>query len=237
MKKYIVLDTETTGLSVEEGHKIIEIGAVLLEDRNKSTNYFHTYINPQRLIEEEAIKVHGITNEELEDKPLFDEVVDEFLEFVQDSTLVIHNASFDLGFLNNEIKLASSKNPLLEDICDVIDTLAVARNKFPGQRNSLDALANRFDINDYDRTFHGALLDANILADVFLNLTGGQSKFSFSTSHLNLESNKINDQKIDLNQYSLVKFKANDKDILRHNERVKEISEIADSQAIWEMYK
>jgi DNA polymerase-3 subunit epsilon len=237
MKKYIVLDTETTGLSVEEGHKIIEIGAVLLEDRNKSTNYFHTYINPQRLIEEEAIKVHGITNEELEDKPLFDEVVDEFLEFVQDSTLVIHNASFDLGFLNNEIKLASSKNPLLEDICDVIDTLAVARNKFPGQRNSLDALANRFDINDYDRTFHGALLDANILADVFLNLTGGQSKFSFSKSHLNLESNKINDQKIDLNQYSLVKFKANDKDILRHNERVKEISEIADSQAIWEMYK
>jgi DNA polymerase-3 subunit epsilon len=237
MKKYIVLDTETTGLSVEEGHKIIEIGAVLLEDRNKSTNYFHTYINPQRLIEEEAIKVHGITNEELEDKPLFDEVVDEFLEFVQDSTLVIHNASFDLGFLNNEIKLASSKNPLLEDICDVIDTLAVARNKFPGQRNSLDALANRFDINDYDRTFHGALLDANILADVFLNLTGGQGKFSFSKSHLNLESNKINDQKIDLNQYSLVKFKANDKDILRHNERVKEISEIADSQAIWEMYK
>jgi DNA polymerase III epsilon subunit-like protein len=115
--------------------------------------------------------------------------------------------------------------------------LAVARNKFPGQRNSLDALANRFDINNYDRTFHGALLDANILADVFLNLTGGQSKFSFSKSHLNLESNKINDQKIDLNQYSLVKFKANDKDILRHNERVKEISEIADSQAIWEMYK
>ena len=237
MKKYIVLDTETTGLSVEEGHKIIEIGAVLLEDRNKSTNYFHTYINPQRLIEEEAIKVHGITNEELEDKPLFDEIVDEFLEFVQDSSLVIHNAAFDLGFLNNEIKLASSKNPLLEDICDVIDTLAVARNKFPGQRNSLDALANRFNINDYDRTFHGALLDANILADVFLNLTGGQSKFSFSKSHLNLESNKINDQKIDLNQYSLVKFKANDKDILRHNERVKEISEIADSQAIWEMYK
>ena len=150
MKKYIVLDTETTGLSVEEGHKIIEIGAVLLEDRNKSTNYFHTYINPQRLIEEEAIKVHGITNEELEDKPLFDEIVDEFLEFVQDSSLVIHNAAFDLGFLNNEIKLASSKNPLLEDICDVIDTLAVARNKFPGQRNSLDALANRFDINNYD---------------------------------------------------------------------------------------
>ena len=237
MKKYIVLDTETTGLSVEEGHKIIEIGAVLLEDRNKSTNYFHTYINPQRLIEEEAIKVHGITNEELEDKPQFDEVVDEFLEFVQDSTLVIHNASFDLGFLNNEIKLASSKNPFLEDICDVIDTLAVARNKFPGQRNSLDALANRFDINDYDRTFHGALLDANILADVFLNLTGGQSKFSFSQNAANIESNENRKEKINFTEYSLVEFKANDEDISRHNERVKEISEIADSKAIWDMYK
>jgi DNA polymerase-3 subunit epsilon len=237
MKKYIVLDTETTGLSVEEGHKIIEIGAVLLEDRNKSTNYFHTYINPQRLIEEEAIKVHGITNEALEDKPLFDEIVDEFLEFVQDSSLVIHNAAFDLGFLNNEIKLASSKNPLLEDICDVIDTLAVARNKFPGQRNSLDALANRFDINNYDRTFHGALLDANILADVFLNLTGGQSKFSFSKNAANIESNENRKEKINFTEYSLVEFKANDEDISRHNERVKEISEIADSKAIWDMYK
>ena len=104
MKKYIVLDTETTGLNYEEGHKIIEIGAVLLEDRNKSDNYFHTYLNPQRIIEEETIKVHRITNEELEDKPLFDEVVSEFLEFVEGSTLVIHNAPFDLGFLNKEIK-------------------------------------------------------------------------------------------------------------------------------------
>lgn len=237
MKKYIVLDTETTGLSVEEGHKIIEIGAVLLEDRNKSTNYFHTYINPQRLIEEEAIKVHGITNEALEDKPLFDEIVDEFLEFVQDSSLVIHNAAFDLGFLNNEIKLASSKNPLLEDICDVIDTLAVARNKFPGQRNSLDALANRFDINNYDRTFHGALLDANILADVFLNLTGGQSKFSFSQNGAKIDSNETRKENINFTKYSLVEFKANDEDISRHNERVKEISEIADSKPIWDMYK
>ena len=237
MNKYIVLDTETTGISVEEGHKIIEIGAVLLEDRTKSTNYFHTYINPQRLIEEEAIKVHGITNEALEDKPLFDEIVDEFLEFVQDSSLVIHNAAFDLGFLNNEIKLASSKNPLLEDICDVIDTLAVARNKFPGQRNSLDALANRFDINNYDRTFHGALLDANILADVFLNLTGGQSKFSFSQNGAKIDSTETRKENINFTEYSLVEFKANDEDISRHNERVKEISEIAGSKPIWDMYK
>ena len=236
MKKYIVLDTETTGLNYEEGHKIIEIGAVLLEDRNKSDNYFHTYLNPQRIIEEEAIKVHGITNEELEDKPLFDEVVSEFLEFVEGSTLVIHNAPFDLGFLNNEIKLASSKNPLLEDICEVIDTLEVARKKFPGQRNSLDALANRFDITSYDRTYHGALLDANILSDVFLNLTGGQSKFSFSSTSSVKNNNKISDDSIDLNEFSLVKFNASPEDILKHNDRVKEISEISGTKAIWEQY-
>ena len=236
MKKYIVLDTETTGLNYEEGHKIIEIGAVLLEDRNKSDNYFHTYLNPQRIIEEEAIKVHGITNEELEDKPLFDEVVSEFLEFVEGSTLVIHNAAFDLGFLNNEIKLASSKNPLLEDICEVIDTLEVARKKFPGQRNSLDALANRFDITSYDRTYHGALLDANILSDVFLNLTGGQSKFSFSSTSSVKNNNKFSDDSIDLNKFSLVKFNASPEDISKHNDRVKEISEISGTKSIWEQY-
>ncbi len=236
MKKYIVLDTETTGLNYEEGHKIIEIGAVLLEDRNKSDNYFHTYLNPQRIIEEEAIKVHGITNEELEDKPLFDEVVSEFLEFVEGSTLVIHNAAFDLGFLNNEIKLASSKNPLLEDICEVIDTLEVARKKFPGQRNSLDALANRFNITSYDRTYHGALLDANILSDVFLNLTGGQSKFSFSSTSSVQNNNKLSDDSLDLNKFSLVKFKASPEDISKHNDRVKEISEISGTKSIWEQY-
>ena len=236
MKKYIVLDTETTGLNYEEGHKIIEIGAVLLEDRNKSDNYFHTYLNPQRLIEEEAIKVHGITNEELEDKPLFDEVVSEFLEFVEGSTLVIHNAPFDLGFLNNEIKLASSKNPLLEDICDVVDTLEVARKKFPGQRNSLDALANRFRITNYDRTYHGALLDANILSDVFLNLTGGQSKFSFSSTSSVKSDNKLSDNNVDLNKFSLVKFNANPEDISKHNDRVKEIAEISGTKPIWEQY-
>jgi DNA polymerase-3 subunit epsilon len=236
MKKYIVLDTETTGLNYEEGHKIIEIGAVLLEDRNKSDNYFHTYLNPQRIIEEEAIKVHGITNEELEDKPLFDEVVSEFLEFVEGSTLVIHNAPFDLGFLNNEIKLASSKNPLLEDICDVVDTLEVARKKFPGQRNSLDALANRFSITNYDRTYHGALLDANILSDVFLNLTGGQSKFSFSSTSSVKSHNKLSDNNLDLNKFSLVKFNASPEDIAKHNDRVKEISEISGTKPIWEQY-
>jgi DNA polymerase-3 subunit epsilon len=118
-KKYIILDTETTGLEVLQGHRVIEIGAVLMNDRKKSEEHFHTYLNPSRLIDEEASKVHGIMNEDLEDKPSFDEIAEEFLEFVDGSTLVIHNAAFDIGFLNNELKLASSKYPMLEDICEV----------------------------------------------------------------------------------------------------------------------
>ena len=169
-KKFIILDTETTGLEVHQGHRVIEIGAVLLNDRKKSTDHFHTYLNPARLIDEEASKVHGITNEDLDDQPPFEEIAEEFLEFIEGSTLVIHNAAFDVGFLNNELQLASSKYPKLEDICEIEDSLSIARDKFPGQRNSLDALANRFEVSGYDRTFHGALLDANILADVYIYL-------------------------------------------------------------------
>ena len=154
-KRFIVLDTETTGLEVEQGHRIIEIGALLLEDRKKTDNHFHVYLNPERLIDEEAQKVHGISNKDLEDKPKFSEIADEFLEFIQNSTLVIHNAPFDLGFLNNELNLISSSYPRLEEICEVEDSLVIAREKYPGQRNSLDALTKRFDINNYDRTYHG----------------------------------------------------------------------------------
>ena len=189
-KKYIILDTETTGLEVKQGHRIIEIGAVLLNDRKKSEEHFHTYLNPSRLIDEEASKVHGIMNEDLMDKPFFEQIAEEFLEFIDGSTLVIHNAAFDVGFLNNELKLASSKYPMLEEVCEIEDSLALAKDKFPGQRNSLDALANRFDISGYDRTFHGALLDANILADVYMSLTGGQSKFEFDSN------NTMNNSKI-----------------------------------------
>ena len=193
-KKYIILDTETTGLEVEQGHRVIEIGAVLLNDRKKSEEHFHSYLNPERLIDEEATKVHGISNQDLEDKPLFQEIAEEFLEFIQGSTLVIHNADFDVGFLNNELNLVSSKYPKLEEICEVIDSLSLAREKFPGQRNSLDALANRFDVTGYDRTYHGALLDANILADVYMLLTGGQSNFEFSNGNStpSLEQKKSN---------------------------------------------
>ena len=220
-KKLIVLDTETTGLEVEQGHRIVEVGAVALADRKRTDLHFHSYLNPQRSIDEEAEKVHGLSMERLSSEPEFSEIAESFLEFVEGSILVIHNAAFDLGFLNAELKRASSQYPTLEEICDVEDTLLMARNKFPGQRNSLDALANRFEVTGYDRSFHGALLDANILADVYIHLTGGQSKFEFMTSNTSLNSDsKSGDLKIDFKQFPIPKIMVSKKDILTHDQRI-----------------
>jgi DNA polymerase-3 subunit epsilon len=232
-KKFIILDTETTGLEVQQGHRIIEIGAVLLNDRKKSDEHFHTYLNPSRLIDEEASKVHGIMNEDLLDKPYFEEVAEEFLEFVDGSTLVIHNAAFDVGFLNNELKLASSKYPMLEEICEIEDSLALAKDKFPGQRNSLDALANRFDISGYDRTFHGALLDANILADVYMSLTGGQSKFEFDLNNLSSNERTSSKNTISREGIELISIKANKRDIEEHESRLLDIEKRNSVETIW----
>ena len=232
-KKYIILDTETTGLEVQRGHRIIEIGAVLLNDRKKSEEHFHTYLNPSRLIDEEASKVHGIMNEDLIDKPYFEDIADEFLEFIDGSTLVIHNAAFDVGFLNNELKIASSKYPMLEEICEIEDSLAIAKDKFPGQRNSLDALANRFDISGYDRTFHGALLDANILADVYMSLTGGQSKFEFDLNNLANNEKTSSDSIISRKGIELVSITANKNDIDEHESRLTDIEKRNSIETIW----
>ena len=220
-KKLIVLDTETTGLEVEQGHRIVEVGAVALADRKRTDLHFHSYLNPQRSIDEEAEKVHGLSIERLSSEPEFSEIAESFLEFVEGSILVIHNAAFDLGFLNAELKRASSQYPTLEEICDVEDTLLMARNKFPGQRNSLDALANRFEVTGYDRSFHGALLDANILADVYIHLTGGQSKFEFMTSNTSLNSDsKSGDLKIDFKKFPIPKIMVSKEDILTHDQRI-----------------
>ena len=224
-KKLIVLDTETTGLEVEQGHRIVEVGAVALADRKRTDLHFHSYLNPQRSIDEEAEKVHGLSMERLSNEPEFSEFAESFLEFVEGSILVIHNAAFDLGFLNAELKRASSQYPALEEICDVEDTLLLARNKFPGQRNSLDALANRFEVTGYDRSFHGALLDANILADVYIHLTGGQSKFEFMTSNINLNSeSQSSDLKIDFKKFPIPKIKVSQEDILTHDQRITAIN-------------
>ena len=236
-KKFIILDTETTGLEVKQGHRVIEIGAVLLNDRKKSQDHFHSYLNPSRLIDEEASKVHGITNADLEDQPGFEEIAEEFIQFIEGSTLVIHNAPFDVGFLNNELRLASSTYPMLEEICEIEDSLLIARDKYPGQRNSLDALATRYDISGYDRTFHGALLDANILADVYMRLTGGQSKFEFNSNGL---SNVINAKKVKKNNIEefsdLVSITSSKSDLDAHEKRLLDIEKNNNIQTIWRKF-
>ncbi|MDA9750650.1 DNA polymerase III subunit epsilon [Gammaproteobacteria bacterium] len=232
-KRFIVLDTETTGLEVEQGHRIIEIGALLLEDRKKTDNHFHVYLNPERLIDEEAQKVHGISNKDLEDKPKFSEIADEFLEFIQNSTLVIHNAPFDLGFLNNELNLISSSYPRLEEICEVEDSLVIAREKYPGQRNSLDALTKRFDINNYDRTYHGAMLDTNILADVYFHLTGGQSKFEFNNNLSPEFDEKGITEEITNGDIEIPSFKANPSDVAENKKRLNEIESKNNITSLW----
>jgi|TARA_B110000977_G_scaffold184320_1_gene247868 DNA polymerase-3 subunit epsilon len=233
-KKYIILDTETTGLEVRQGHRIIEIGAVLLNDRKKSEEHFHTYLNPSRLIDAEASEVHGIYNKDLEDKPSFDEIAEEFLEFVEGSTLVIHNAAFDVGFLNSELKMASSKYPMLEEICEIEDSLMIARDKFPGQRNSLDALANRFEVSGYDRTFHGALLDANILADVYIYLTGGQSKFEFiSNNNSQSKKEELSHNTLNAGDYEFTSVKVSANDLKEHDIKLIDMKERSSVEPMW----
>ncbi|MFL2553210.1 MAG: DNA polymerase III subunit epsilon [Candidatus Rariloculaceae bacterium] len=172
--RQVILDTETTGLETKAGHRIIEIGCIELVNRRVTQNSFHRYINPQRAVDKGALAVHGIGDEFLVSQPLFAEVADEFLDFVDGAQLVIHNAEFDIGFINHEF---SRLNEPLIDIrgrCEILDTLALARKLHPGQRNSLDALAKRYSVDISKRELHGALLDAQILADVYLAMTGGQ---------------------------------------------------------------
>jgi DNA polymerase-3 subunit epsilon len=172
--RQIVLDTETTGLEPERGHRIIEIGCVELVDRKLTGRHYHQYINPEREVDTGAIEVHGITNEFLEDKPVFNQVADQFLEFILGAELIIHNAPFDIGFIDHELKkIKTSKRPVSK-YCGVIDTLVMARQKHPGQKNTLDALCRRYGVDNSQRELHGALLDAEILADVYLLMTGGQ---------------------------------------------------------------
>ncbi len=172
--KQIVLDTETTGLSPDEGHRIIEIGCIEVLNRKITGNRFQVYLNPDREIDRGAIEVHGITNEFLSDKPRFADVVDDFIAFVSGAELLIHNAPFDIGFINHEMEM-SGRDATIDKYCSIIDTLILARKKHPGQRNSLDALCKRYGIDNSHRQLHGALLDAEILADVYLMMTGGQT--------------------------------------------------------------
>ena len=172
--RQIVLDTETTGLDPKEGHRLIEIGCIELIDRRLTRNNFHHYLQPDREIEAEAAEVHGITNEFLRDKPRFGEIADAFLDYVTGAELIIHNAAFDCGFIDAELRRWQADTAPIGELCAVTDTLALARRLHPGQRNSLDALCKRYSVDNSRRDLHGALLDAEILADVYLAMTGGQ---------------------------------------------------------------
>ena len=173
--RQIVLDTETTGLSVAQGHRVIEIGCLELVNRRLTGRDFHCFLNPDREIEEGAERVHGISNADLETAPRFPEIVDELLEFISDAELVIHNADFDVGFIEYELQLMEHKRPAITEHARVLDTLALAREMHPGQRNSLDALCKRYEVDASKRDLHGALIDAELLARVYLAMTGGQT--------------------------------------------------------------
>lgn len=189
MTRQIVLDTETTGLRPEEGHRIIEIGAVEIIDRRFTKNDRHIYINPERPIDEGAFKVHGISTQFLSDKPVFADIAEEFLDYIRGAELIIHNAPFDLNFLDHEYRWLNRNHSKINALCGIIDTLAMARKRHAGQRNSLDALCKRYEINNTHRQLHGARLDALLLAEVFLRMTGGQNSL-FETSSAAISEKK-----------------------------------------------
>ena len=225
MNRQIILDTETTGLDRKSGHRIIEIGCVEIINRKYTGNEFHVYLNPERDSDPGALEVHGLTTKFLSDKPKFEEIYEDFISFVKDSELLIHNAEFDIGFLNHEIKLMSKKlNTVDKHVSAITDTLQIAREKHPGQRNSLDALVNRYEVGGYDRELHGALLDSKILGDVYLAMTGGQSTLDFTTQNEDLEqtnqTTSSNDTDLNLKVVNLTKEE--DQLHLDYLERMKE---------------
>lgn len=231
--RQIVLDTETTGLEPSQGHRIIEIGCVEMVDRRLTGNNFHQYLQPDREIDQAAIEVHGITNEFLADKPRFADLVDDFVAYVHGAELIIHNAPFDMGFLNHELRLLPGEHPSLDTICSVVDTLVMAKKMNPGQRNSLDALCKRYDINNSHRELHGALLDAEILADVYLMMTGGQGALSLDAGSGENESSSERIQRLDPARPRLKVVQASVDELASHGQRLELIEKSAGGGCLW----
>jgi len=231
--RIVVLDTETTGLNPQEGHRIIEIGCVEMVKRRLTGKRFHVYINPDRIIDEGAIAVHGITNQFLDDKPHFEQIVDDFIAFIKGAELIIHNAPFDVGFINNEFSRLKNKAGTVADYSEVFDTLAYARKKHPGQRNSLDALCKRYGIDNSHRDLHGALLDAEILGDVFLLMTGGQSSL-LDEGQPGMDGSNINTdvKRVSADRPALKIIRCNDEELTAHQQRLEEIEKVSGS-CIW----
>ncbi len=228
--RQVFLDTETTGLYAEQGDRVIEIGCVELVNRKLTGNNFHVYLNPGRDSHEDALKVHGITTEFLRDKPRFESVVAELLEYLLGAQVVIHNAAFDVGFLNVELRLAGYP-PLLEHVAGVVDTLVMAKEMFPGKRNSLDALCDRLDVDNSGRTLHGALLDAELLADVYINLTRGQDALLMDT--VKAEGTGLVLQRLDLRSFELPVITASTQELAAHEGVLAEIDKASSGQTRW----
>ncbi len=231
--RQIVLDTETTGLESSRGHRIIEIGCVELNHRRKTDRYFHHYLNPERDVEDGAYDVHGISNEFLNDKPMFRDIAQELIDFIKDSELIIHNAPFDIGFLNAELQLMGEKWGKVEDYCIVIDTLAIAREKHPGQKNNLDALCQRYEIDNSQRDLHGALLDAQILVDVYLAMTGGQTDLSLDDPVSGISAVTNKKRLLDPNRPGLRIIQPTDEELKAHHKRLEAINKASEGKCVW----
>lgn len=229
--RQIVLDTETTGLSTADAHRIIEIGCVEMVDRKLTNKHFHFYINPERKVDEGAMEVHGITDEFLLDKPKFAEVVDEFMAFVKGAELVIHNAPFDIGFLNYELGLLDADKGKVGDICTVLDTLVLAREMHPGQKNNLNALCKRYAVNNSQRELHGALLDAEILADVYLMMTGGQADLMFAVEEKGPEGEVK--PRVQKERPELKVVRPHDHELALHMQQLEMLDKASGGECLW----
>jgi DNA polymerase-3 subunit epsilon len=229
--RQIVLDTETTGLSAENGDRIIEIGCVELVDRKITGNHFHNYLNPKRDSHEDALKVHGISNEFLRDKPEFEAIATDFLSFVSGAEVIIHNAAFDIGFLNKELERLNLGR-FKDHVADVTDTLSMAKEMFPGKRNSLDALCDRLGVNNAARTLHGALLDAELLADVYICLTRGQNALLIQEDSQDQVHHENAD--IDLSQFDLPVISSTEQEITEHSNAMAMMMKASGGQSVWQ---
>jgi DNA polymerase-3 subunit epsilon len=231
--RQIVLDTETTGLDVALGHKIIEIGCIELINRKPTGRTLHIYINPEREVEAGAIEVHGITNEFLADKPLFAAIAETFIEFVQGAELIIHNAPFDIGFLNHELASLEGDFRTMTDYCQVLDSLAFARKKHPGQKNNLDALCKRYQVDNSQRELHGALKDAEILADVYLLMTGGQSSLVLGYEATEQTAASMLEEKISTDRRPLRLVMPLEEELAAHRARLQQIQKSSGDKCLW----
>ena len=232
--RQIVLDTETTGIDIKLGNRIIEIGCVEVIDRRLTGNRYHQYINPQRDSEEGALDVHGITTAFLADKPLFVDIVDDFLNFIRGAELVIHNAPFDVGFINHELNQINQQQSHVANICTVLDTLKLAKKMHPGQKNNLDALCKRYGIDNSQRDLHGALLDAEILADTYLAMTGGQTALSLDGHDaLNGEFSVSEPREVNLEVGDLRVIRASNDELTLHDARLASINEMSGGSCVW----